>query len=140
MPDKKKALKKPGAAAVIEISSNNVRMIIAEKSGDGGLRALDFMESPLSIGKDTFTVGKLSFEKIGAACKAAGLPVSKRFHSLRRSLATSMVNAGVSIYDVAQTLGDKNIDSTKPYIAVDLPHLKLCALPFDGIAPNGGDA
>lgn len=73
-------------------------------------------------------------------CYAAGLPVSKRFHSLRRSLATSMVNAGVSVYDVAQTLGDTNIDSTKPYIAVDIPHLKLCALPFDGIAPNGGDA
>jgi len=71
-------------------------------------------------------------------CIAAGLPVSKRFHSLRRSLATSMVTNGVSIYDVAQGLGDVDIESTKPYIALDSKHLKICALSFDGIAPIGG--
>jgi site-specific recombinase XerD len=71
-------------------------------------------------------------------CRKAGLPISKQFHQLRRSLATSMVDASVSIYDVAQVLGDSNINSTKQYISVDMPHLKLCALSFDGIAPKGG--
>jgi integrase len=71
-------------------------------------------------------------------CIAAGLPVSRRFHNLRRSLGTSMVANGVSVYDVAQVFGDGNVESVKPYIAADTEHLKMCALPFDGIAPVGG--
>jgi integrase len=86
--------------------------------------------------KAAVTIGEIYRD----CCKAAGLTENKRFHSLRRSLATSMVNAGVSVYDVAQTLGDADIDSTKPYIAVDVPHLKMCALPLDGIVLAGGDA
>ena len=73
-------------------------------------------------------------------CIAAGLPANKRFHNLRRSLGTSMVTNGVSVYDVAQVFGDKNINSTKPYLATDMEHLKMCALSFAGIAPVGGDA
>ena len=69
-------------------------------------------------------------------CKAAGLDYGKRFHTLRRSLATSMVNSGVDVYSVAQVLGDKDFNSVKKYIVADIPHLKLCALPFDGIAPT----
>lgn len=71
-------------------------------------------------------------------CIGAGLLPSKRFHNLRRTLGTSMVSNGVSVYDVAQVFGDKDINSTKPYLAVDTEHLKMCALPFDGIAPSGG--
>ena len=72
-------------------------------------------------------------------CIAAGLPVNKRFHDLRRSLGTSMVSNGVSVYDVAQVFGNRSIESTKPYLSADLEHLKMCALSFDGIAPPGGD-
>ena len=72
-------------------------------------------------------------------CIAAGLPESRRFHNLRRSLGTSMVSSGVSMYDVAQVFGDMNVESIKPYIAADTKHLKMCALPFDGIAPKDGD-
>ncbi|MCL2407089.1 MAG: hypothetical protein FWC95_04095, partial [Defluviitaleaceae bacterium] len=67
-----KAKKTPNSAAVIEFSSNNVRMIIVERvgkeGGDGDVRQLGFLERPLSIGKDTFTHGKLGFDKVGAAC------------------------------------------------------------------------
>jgi len=73
-------------------------------------------------------------------CIAAGLPANKRFHNLRRALGTSMVTNGVSVYDVAQVFGDKNINSTKPYLATDVEHLKMCALSFAGIAPAGGDS
>ena len=93
------------------------------------------LRRPYAGMQSSVTIGEIFRD----CCKAAGLPVSKRFHSLRRSFATSMVNAGVSVYDVAQVLGDGNIDSTKQYIAVDTEHLKMCALPFDGIAPEGGD-
>ena len=71
-------------------------------------------------------------------CTAAGLPASKRFHNLRRALGTSMVTNGVSVYDVAQVFGDRDINSTKPYLAADMEHLKMCALSFEGIAPAGG--
>lgn len=81
------------------------------------------------------SVGEI-YEK---CCIAAGLPVSKRFHNLRRSLGMSMVSSGVSVNDVAQIFGDRNVESTKPYIAADTQHLKMCALPFDGISPSGGD-
>ncbi len=71
-------------------------------------------------------------------CVAAGLPASTRFHDLRRALGTSMVTNGVSAYDVAQVFGDKNVNSTKPYLATDMEHLKMCTLSFAGIAPGGG--
>ena len=73
-------------------------------------------------------------------CVVAGLPANKRFHNLRRALGTSMVTNGVSVYDVAQVFGDKNVNSTKPYLATDAEHLKMCALPFEGIALVGGKA
>lgn len=74
-----------------------------------------------------------------SCCIAAGVPSSTRFHNLRRTLGTSMVSNGISVYDVAQVFGDKNVDSTKPYLAADMEHLKMCALSFKGISPTGGD-
>ena len=56
-------------------------------------------------------------------CIAAGLPANKRFHNLRRALGTSMAANGISVYDVAQVFGDKNVNSTKPYLAADMEHL-----------------
>ena len=73
-------------------------------------------------------------------CIVAGLPANKRFHNLRRALGTSMVANGISVYDVTQVFGDRNINSTKPYLAADMEHLKMCALSFEGIAPAGGEA
>lgn len=49
-----------------------------------------------------------------------------------------MVTNGVSVYDVAQVFGDRDINSTKPYLVTDMEHLKMCALPIEGIMPGGG--
>jgi site-specific recombinase XerD len=68
-------------------------------------------------------------------CVAAGLLVSKKFHTLRRSLGTSMLASGSPVTMVAQVLGHSDVDSTKKYIASDYEHMKMCAMPFDGIAP-----
>ena len=51
-----------------------------------------------------------------------------------------MVANGVSVYDVVQVFGDRNINSTKPYLATDMEHLKMCALSFEGIDQTGGAA
>ena len=84
--------------------------------------------------KAAVTIGEIYRD----CCKAAGLPVSKKFHTLRRSLGTSMLASGSPVATVAQVLGHEEVDSTKKYIAVDTKHLKLCALPFTGIKPTKG--
>jgi len=92
------------------------------------------LQAPYRALQSAVTIGEIYHE----CCKSAGLLANKRFHSLRRSLGTSMVNAGIPVCTAAQVFGDTRIDSMKPYIAVDSQHLKLCALPFDGVAVTGG--
>ena len=72
-------------------------------------------------------------------CKAAGLSADTRFHRLRRTLGTSMISGGVTADDAVQVLGQTSINSLKPYLTTDVVHLKMCALPFTGISPKGGD-
>ena len=71
-------------------------------------------------------------------CVTAGFEpqkINKRFHTLRRTLGTSMVAGGTTIDTVAQVLGHTEINSAQKYISLDGEHLKICALSFDGIAP-----
>jgi len=44
---------------------------------------------------------------------------------------------GVSVHDV-EVFEDKNVNSTKPYLAADTKHLKMCALSFAGIKSEEG--
>jgi integrase/recombinase XerD len=63
----------------------------------------------------------------------AGIRVSRGgAHMLRHSLATRMVNAGVSIKSVADMLGHASIDTTAIYTKVDERTLAAVALPFPG--------
>jgi site-specific recombinase XerD len=94
------------------------------------------LRAPYKPLKAAVTVGEIYRD----CCKAASLPSNKSFHTLRRSLATAMVTSGVDVNDVAQVLGDTNMDSAKKYISLDSANLKRCAIPFGGIAPAGGDA
>jgi integrase len=74
--------------------------------------------------------------------KKAGLPRvafdGKCFHSLRRALGTSMITAGVSAEDAAQTMGDAKIESIKKYVKLSSPHLAECPLDFKGMEIGGG--
>ena len=92
------------------------------------------LRTPYTGLKSAVTIGEIYESR----CKAANLPHSKRFHTLRRSLGTSMLASGSPVTTVAQVLGHAEVDSTKKYIAVDKEHLKMRALPFDGIKPKGG--
>ena len=87
--------------------------------------------------KSAVTIGEIYRD----CCKTAGLPIRKSFHTLRRSLATSMITNGSNVTTVAQVLGDEKIASIQKYISLDSKHLKRCALSFEGIVPtvNGGD-
>ena len=90
------------------------------------------MIAPHAPLKAAVTIGEIFRD----CCKAVDLDYGKQFHALRRSLGTSLVNAGTPVTTVAQILGHANMDSAKKYIAVDSEHLKLCALPFVGITPD----
>ena len=62
--------KKEGAvksAAVIDIGSGEIRLKIAQ-SGKGGIKVLDTASYPLGLGRETFTVGRISFSKADKAC------------------------------------------------------------------------
>lgn len=49
-------------------------------------------------------------------------------HSLRHSIATNMVNDGISLFSVANVLGHSGIDCVKMYGKVDITNLRKCVL------------
>jgi integrase/recombinase XerD len=63
----------------------------------------------------------------------AGLAESIRgTHVIRHSVASSLINAGASIKDIADLLGHQSIDTTAIYAKVDLDTLARVALPWPG--------
>lgn len=129
-------------------TSNPVILPLTQDVGEA-LKDYIFNARPSTADKEIFLRINAPHTRLAAAvtvgeiyrgcCIAAGLPASTRFHNLRRALGTSMVTNGISVYDVAQVFGDKNVNSTKPYLATDMEHLKMCSLSFEGIAPAGGN-
>lgn len=57
-------------------------------------------------------------------------PANKRIgmHCFRHSLATTMLENGVSLPVISQTLGHADITSTEVYLRINVSQLKLCAL------------
>ena len=53
-------------------------------------------------------------------------------HMLRHSLATHLINSGVSVKQIADILGHADLQSTAIYAKVDTNHLGRVALPFPG--------
>lgn len=49
-------------------------------------------------------------------------------HALRHSIATNLVNKGISLFTVANTLGHSDVRSVKIYGKVDITHLRKCVL------------
>jgi site-specific recombinase XerD len=63
----------------------------------------------------------------------AGLAESIRgTHVIRHSVASSLINAGASIKDIADLLGHRSIDTTAIYAKVDLRTLARVAMPWPG--------
>ena len=57
-----------GPMAIVDISSNEIRMYIAEKI-DGSINFLETLKYPLNLAKDTFGSGKISFDKVNKLCE-----------------------------------------------------------------------
>jgi site-specific recombinase XerD len=70
------------------------------------------------------------------AFKRSGLNVpSQGAHTLRHTVATEMVRAGVSLKEIADVLRHRSIDTTAIYTKVDLPRLREVALPWPEVEP-----
>lgn len=63
----------------------------------------------------------------------------KAFHGTRRSLGRSLVLAEVPVSDIIQILGQTHLDSGKPYMMLNTPELKGCALDFTNIPLKRGE-
>lgn len=66
--------KMPSIAAVIDIGSNELRLHIAQTSNSvkkepEAVKYLESLSYPLSLGRDTFHAGKMSFDKVDRACE-----------------------------------------------------------------------
>lgn len=48
-------------------------------------------------------------------------------HSFRRSIAVNMLTGNVDLEKISEVLGHSNTYSTRPYISIDLEHLKICS-------------
>ena len=60
------------------------------------------------------------------------------FHSLRRSFATELSEAGVPIETISQLLGHKSIEEDKPYLSYNREQIAFCAIGFDEIPITNG--
>jgi len=69
--------------------------------------------------------------RAGAAmARAGGASPGKRAHLLRRTLATHLVQHGVSLKAVADLLGHASLSTTQVYAKVNLPMLRSVAQPW----------
>lgn len=76
------------------------------------------------------------FRMVEGAMKKAGINYFNKHHgphSLRHSLATTMINNNVPISSISQILGHNNIKTTEIYITKDTTHLRELTLEV----PNG---
>lgn len=75
----------------------------------------------------------VNFSKtISRAVQKAGIktPTNKTVgtHTFRHSIATSMLDNGVKLTEIAQTLGHTSLESSEEYIALNVNMLQQCAL------------
>jgi len=61
------------------------------------------------------------------------------FHSFRRSFGARLLGAEISVDMLHEILGHANMDSAKPYIAVDEKGLQLCAIGLSGLEVKAGE-
>ena len=60
------------------------------------------------------------------------------FHSLRRSFATELSEAGVPLETISQLLGHQSIEEDKPYLSYNREQIAFCAIGFDEIPITNG--
>lgn len=96
---------------------------------------------PESEAREVFLKAKRPFTRIinrpgivQKYVKLSGIQLNEHvklgFHAFRRKLGTALLDAEVPLPTAGEMLGQVSLNSMKPYIAVDIDHLKLCAMPM----------
>ena len=65
---------------------------------------------------------------LSAGVKKAGTEKRCSFHMLRYSLASDLIQQGVSLTTISGILGHSELNVTTLYTRLDVPQLKACAL------------
>ena len=91
------------------------------------------LKPPYRAFTDAVSIGDIYDEyRIAAGLERKAFD-GKSFHSLRRTVGTNLVTSDIAITDAAQLLGKIKPESMRKYVALDIAHLKECALDFSDI-------
>ena len=98
--------KKNPIAAVIDIGSKELRLHIAQavnsESEKDSVKYLESLSYPLSLGRDTFNAGKMSFDKVDKACEVMKnfLKVAREYgvrHQVVRTVASTAMREAANV-------------------------------------------
>jgi integrase len=89
--------------------------------------------APFQGFKDGVSVACVLRRRMKAANVLHEIGDGKTMHGIRRMLGTQMIIEGFPVATVAQVLGHQHIDTTSPYISLDLEGLRECALAFSSL-------
>lgn len=81
-------------------------------------------------------IARRYMQKCGIDCEK--IP-RRGFHSFRRSFGARLLQSEIPLEMISEMLGHSNIDSSKPYVAVDEARLRSCAISLAGIEVKVGD-
>lgn len=112
---------------------------------DIGWAIIDYLQNarPITSCHNIFVCHTPPFDRIKSwagkdisrAVQKAGIRVPRGktagTHIFRHSLATNLLNQGVGIDEIAQTLGHTSAESTEAYISLSMDTLRVCALEVD---------
>lgn len=95
------------------------------------------------LNKRTYPLGCLT-HKLSLRSNVELLP-GRSFHSLRRSFATELSEAGIPLETISQMLGHKSVEEDKPYLSYNRDQIAFCSIGFDEIPIihgiySGGDS
>lgn len=62
-------MKKNEIIAAIDVGSHALRMKIAQISAHGEIKALELLRHPISLGRDTYAMGRVSFKTVDETCE-----------------------------------------------------------------------
>lgn len=112
---------------------------------DVGWAIIDYLQNarPQTSCQNIFVCHNPPFDRIHSwlakdisrAVQKAGIRAPRRrtsgTHIFRHSLATNLLNHGIGIDEIAQTLGHTSAESTEAYISLSMETLRICALEVD---------
>ncbi|MBB6218946.1 exopolyphosphatase/guanosine-5'-triphosphate,3'-diphosphate pyrophosphatase [Anaerosolibacter carboniphilus] len=97
-------MKKNQIIAAIDVGSHALRMKIAQISNHGQMKALELLRYPISLGRDTYAMGRVSFKTVDETCE-----ILKGFKKL-------MADYGVKMYRAIATSAVREAQN-RDYIA-----------------------